>query len=69
MSAPKTITPMVSVYDGRICRGFVIARGKLGFEALDSDERSTGVYPTRREAVNAIPNNEEKKCSRSLLPD
>jgi len=56
-------SPLSSVYDGRICRGFVIARGKLGFEAFDSDERSMGVYPTRREAVNAIPSNEEKKCS------
>ena len=56
-------SPLSSVYDGRICRGFVIARGKLGFEAFDSDERSIGVYPTRREAVNAIPSNEEKKCS------
>jgi hypothetical protein len=32
-------------------------------EAFDSDERSIGVYPTPREAANAIPNNEEKKCS------
>ena len=63
MSTPKTITPMVSVYDGRICRGFVIARGKRGFEVFDCDERSIGVYPTQREAANAIPNNEEKKCS------
>ena len=40
-------SPLSSVYDGRICRGFVIARGKLGFEAFDSDERSFGVYPTQ----------------------
>jgi len=56
-------SPLSSVYDGRICRGFVIARGKLGFEAFDCDQRSLGVYSTQSEAVNAIPNNEENKCS------
>jgi len=62
-------TPLVSVYDGRECVGFILARGKTGFEAFDSEERSIGVYPTQGEAANAIPNNEEKKCSRSLLRD
>jgi hypothetical protein len=37
------------VYDGRTCLGFILARGKLGFEALDRDERSVGIYPTQRE--------------------
>jgi len=38
-------------------------RGRAGVEAFDCDERSLGVYPTQGEAVNAIPDNEEKKCS------
>ena len=59
-SAPS---PLSYVYDGRHCRGFILARGRSGFEAFDCDERSLGVYPTQGEAVNAIPNNEEKKCS------
>jgi hypothetical protein len=46
--------PLLSVYDGRICRGFVVARGKLGFEAFDCDKRGLGTYPTQREAANAI---------------
>jgi hypothetical protein len=62
-------TPLVSIYDGRECVGFILAHGKLGFEVFDRDERSIGVYPTQREAADAIPNNEEKKCSWSLLPD
>jgi hypothetical protein len=52
MSAPTT--PMVSVYDGRECVGFVLARGKLGFEALDRDEHALGIFPTQREAADAI---------------
>jgi len=35
--------PMLSVYDGRQCIGFVLARGRSGFEAFDADEKSLGV--------------------------
>ena len=49
-----TTAPMSYVYDGRECRGFVLARGRLGFEAFDSEERSLGVYGTQREAAAAI---------------
>jgi len=49
-----SITPLVSVYDGRDCLGFILARGKLGFEALDRDERSLGLFPTQREAAQRI---------------
>jgi hypothetical protein len=38
-SAPS---PLSYVYDGRECLGFILARGKLGFEAVDRDERSLG---------------------------
>jgi hypothetical protein len=53
MSTTAT-TPLVSVYDGRTCLGFVLARGKLGFEAFTADERSLGTYATQREAAAAI---------------
>jgi hypothetical protein len=46
--------PMVSVYDGRELAGFLLARGKLGFETFDRDERSLGIYPTQREAARAL---------------
>jgi len=61
---PRPAPPsVVSVYDGRECVGFVFARGKTGYEAFNRDERSVGVFKTQREAVGAIPDNEEKKCS------
>jgi len=47
-------TPMVSVYDGREWVGFVLARGKLGFEALDRGEYALGIFPAQREAADAI---------------
>jgi hypothetical protein len=51
VSAPST--PLGYVYDGRICRGFVIARSS-GFEAFDSGERSLGVFKTAAAAANAV---------------
>jgi hypothetical protein len=44
------LSPMSYVYDGRICRGFVIARSS-GFEAFDSDERSLGACSKRRQRL------------------
>jgi hypothetical protein len=52
MSSPPT--PLISIYDGRECVGFVISRGKLGYEALDRAERSLDLFPTQREAADAI---------------
>ena len=48
--------PMSYVYDGRDCLGFILARGKLGFEAFTRDERTLGMFKTQREAADAISN-------------
>jgi hypothetical protein len=50
-SAPS---PLSYVYDGRECLGFVLARGKLGFEALDCEAHSLGIFSTQCEAAAAI---------------
>jgi hypothetical protein len=54
MKATAPLAPLSFVYDGRDCLGFILARGKLGFEAMDRDERSLGVFQTQREAATAI---------------
>ena len=46
--------PMLSVYYGKTCIGFIIARGKLGFESFSADLVSLGTFPTQREAADAI---------------
>jgi hypothetical protein len=48
------VSPMQYVFDGRECLGFILRRGKLGFEALDRDEQSLGLFPSQRDAANAI---------------
>jgi hypothetical protein len=54
MTARPAATPLVSVYDGRQCLGHVLARGKTGFEAFDRDDKSVGVFPTAKQAANAL---------------
>ena len=46
--------PVVSVFSGKLCLGFILARGEAGFEALTVDERSLGLFPTQHEAAAAI---------------
>ena len=58
MTGAPTTTTMMSVFDGRVCVGFLIARGKLGFELFDADQKPLGIYPTQREAVAALPDAE-----------
>jgi hypothetical protein len=45
--------PIVSVYDGRRCVGFVFKRGD-SFEAFDAHERTLGLFPSQREAAAVI---------------
>jgi hypothetical protein len=49
-----TPTALISIRDGQRCVGFVIARGKLGFEGFDRDQRSIGFYPSTQDAARAI---------------
>jgi hypothetical protein len=50
----STSSPLLSVYDGRQCVGFVLARGRRGFEAFAAGERSLGMLKTQNGAVNKI---------------
>jgi hypothetical protein len=45
---------MLTIYDGQTCIGFVLARGKLGFEAFTAEQRSLGMFDSEREAAEAI---------------
>jgi hypothetical protein len=48
------VTSMVSVYDGRTCIGFVLSRGKQGFEAVRVDDVSLGTFTNQRDAVAVL---------------
>jgi hypothetical protein len=53
---PKTFSTatLLSVYDGRHCVGFVLPRGKVGFEAFDHNEQSCGLFATQELAIAAL---------------
>jgi hypothetical protein len=51
---PVAKSPMSYVTDGREAIGFVLARGKLGFEALDREQVPLGIFKTAAAAANAV---------------
>ena len=51
-----TTAPLSYIYDGRACLGFVLSRGRAGFEAFDREERSLGLHPSAPAAANAVFN-------------
>jgi len=53
MSASTTVLASVFNDDGR-CIGFVLARGLTGFEGFTTAEKSIGLYPSARQAANAL---------------
>jgi hypothetical protein len=54
MNGANTSSPMLSVYDGRTCVGFLLPRGKGGVEASDAHTKSLGLFPSQGAAVAAI---------------
>jgi hypothetical protein len=47
--------PLMTVYDAKLqCRGFVLNRGRNGFEAFNSDVQSLGSFPNKEAAVAAV---------------
>jgi hypothetical protein len=46
--------PLLAIYDGRQCVGFVLGRGLRGYEAFDASEHSLGLFAARAEAADAV---------------
>jgi hypothetical protein len=49
-----TTAPLSYIYDGRACLGFVLSRGRAGFEGFNCQERSLGLFKTVAAAANAV---------------
>jgi hypothetical protein len=47
-------TALTYVTDGREAIGFVLKRGRSGFEAFSREEKSLGLFKTAPEAANAV---------------
>jgi len=46
------ITPVMS--HARECVGFILARGRTGYEGFDRNEQSLGLFETAFAAANAV---------------
>jgi hypothetical protein len=51
---PAATATMLTVNDGRVCVGHIIARGKTGFEAFDRHDKSIGVFTSVKAAAPAV---------------
>lgn len=50
-----THSPLLSVYDSKLqCVGFVLFRGRGGFEAYDFNTQSIGIFATKQAAIDAV---------------
>jgi hypothetical protein len=47
-------TALLAIYDGRDRIGFVLSRGKLGFELFGRDEQSRGLFTTQELAIASL---------------
>jgi hypothetical protein len=55
MARMSYVTTMRSVHDAKQrCIGFVMARGKSGYEAFNADERSLGLFRGPQDAADAV---------------
>ena len=54
MTARSAISPVSYVTNGREAIGFVLARGRAGYEAFTVDEQSLGLFETAAKAANAV---------------
>jgi hypothetical protein len=52
---PEIKPTMLSVTDGATCVGFVLSRGRDGFESFDRNGKTIGKFKTQKEAMRAIP--------------
>jgi hypothetical protein len=53
MSAPPA-TSLVNVFTNERCIGYLIKRGKTGFEAFDAGDKPLGVFAEEQDAVAAV---------------
>ena len=55
MTAPKPALTLANIFsDTGKYLGVVFARGRGGFESFDAQERSLGLFPTAKEAADAL---------------
>jgi hypothetical protein len=60
---PEIKPTMLSVTDGTTCIGFVLSRGRDGFEAFNRNGKTIGKFKTQQDAMRAIPRPEAARAA------
>jgi hypothetical protein len=60
---PEIKSPLLAVNDGTDCVGFVLARGRDGFESFDRNGKTIGKFKTQQAAMRAIPRTEAARAA------
>jgi hypothetical protein len=47
-------TALLAIYDGQVCLGFLLPRGREGVAVYDADDRLLGIFPDQKSAANAV---------------
>jgi len=51
-------TRFQALYSGRTCLGFILNRGRSGYEAFDCDDKSIGIFETQQLAADTLSERE-----------
>jgi hypothetical protein len=54
LASSGDVVNLLAVFDGTVCLGHIMSRGKAGVEAYDRDDRSLGIFPNQKAAADAI---------------
>jgi hypothetical protein len=60
----NTPAPLIFVFDGNSCLGFIIACGREVFEAIDADDRNLGKFQNANDAADAVRRATALACPR-----
>jgi hypothetical protein len=50
----RAASPLLSVYDGQTCCGFILRRRESACEGFTADEQSLGTFKNEQDAATAI---------------
>jgi hypothetical protein len=65
MSNSTTTPSLITVYAGREYLGFILARGREGYEAFDHNEVSRGLFTTQQEAAASLSSANDRADERA----
>jgi hypothetical protein len=54
VTALNSTSPLILVFSGNRCLGFLLRRNRMGVEAFDVNDQSLGLFTSERDAIAAL---------------